>query len=475
MAGFSGPAIVSADLKLAIDPADDVCNGGKSVMSDLVGSYDGTLQSGNGLYFDGSNDYVVFPGTGSVDNEISTTIKGSTKYSISLWIYNKDVTAYKSIWGVYNTHELHTYNNGQLWWWHNGGQTIKKTSGIANDTWYHVVCTWNGSTRYLYVDGALGASASDSQATLTNGTNMVIGDQGLAGRYWNGQISDFRLYNCYLDATQVKHLYENPNAVLPAGVSNSELVGWWPIVEGSGTTANDYSGNDNHGTLTNSPKWISGSATVPQTATGFEHTASLAPSSNEGWLDFGTTNNRGSGSYMTITRNSTTIFELDHANYGNGFTWEQWINFSDESIGDGRQQIWDYGTNGDNRIAFSKIGGAQSGTYQFYYRESSSVIGHFNSAAHDPTPGVWYHIVFVKRGTAGEFYLDGNALSVTTTNTFTSTGDINGTFYVGRAVQASESGYDFTGKITGINFYDRSLSHGQILKNYNAKKSRFGK
>ena len=130
MGGFSGPVIQDRTaLKMHLDPIDDTCNGGKSVMSDLASSdvsYDGTLYSGNSYLFDGANDYIVFPGSGSVDNEISTTLKGSTKYSISLWIYNKDVTAYKSIWGINNSHELHTYNNGQLWWWHNGGQTIKK-------------------------------------------------------------------------------------------------------------------------------------------------------------------------------------------------------------------------------------------------------------------------------------------------------------------------------------------------------------
>ena len=479
MGGFSGPVIQDRTaLKMHLDPIDDTCNGGKSVMSDLARSdvsYDGTLYSGNSYLFDGANDYIVFPGSGSVDNEISTTLKGSTKYSISLWIYNKDVTAYKSIWGINNSHELHTYNNGQLWWWHNGGQTIKKTSGIANDTWYHVVCTWDGSTRYLYVDGSLGASASDSQATLTNGTNMCLGDQGLTARYWNGQISDFRLYNCYLDATQVKELYNKPNVVLPGGVSNSELIGWWPLTEGRehNSTALDHSLNNNHGTLTNGPNPISGSATIPQVATGHVVSASLVDSPNKGWFDFDADTNRGSGSYMAISRESSTVFELDHANYGSGFTWEQWINFSEDVSGDGRQQIWDYGTNGDNRIAFSKIGGGNAGTYQFYYRESSEVRAHFNSASHDPTPGVWYHLVFVKRGTAGEFYLDGVPLSVTTTTIYGSAGDITGTFYVGRAVQASESGYDFVGKIGFIRFYEKPLSQKQIILNYQSMKSRF--
>ena len=38
----------------------------------------------------------------------------------------------------------------------------------------------------------------------------------------------------------------------------SGLVGWWPLDEDSGTTAHDYSGNENHGTLTNGPVWAVG-------------------------------------------------------------------------------------------------------------------------------------------------------------------------------------------------------------------------
>jgi hypothetical protein len=42
-------------------------------------------------------------------------------------------------------------------------------------------------------------------------------------------------------------------------VAKSEgLVGWWTFDEGSGTTARDSSGNNNHGTLMNGPTWTQG-------------------------------------------------------------------------------------------------------------------------------------------------------------------------------------------------------------------------
>ncbi len=46
---------------------------------------------------------------------------------------------------------------------------------------------------------------------------------------------------------------------LHAGVpAAGSLLGYWPFDEGSGETANDLSGNGNHGTLVAGPKWVNG-------------------------------------------------------------------------------------------------------------------------------------------------------------------------------------------------------------------------
>ncbi len=42
--------------------------------------------------------------------------------------------------------------------------------------------------------------------------------------------------------------------------AQAELLGWWRFDEGSGLTVNDYSGNENHGTVEGTPEWGSGPA-----------------------------------------------------------------------------------------------------------------------------------------------------------------------------------------------------------------------
>ena len=55
----------------------------------------------------------------------------------------------------------------------------------------------------------------------------------------------------------VYSLSTSPNPLTP-GLRDKGLVGYWSFDEGSGTTAYDYSGNNNHGTLINGPTWTQG-------------------------------------------------------------------------------------------------------------------------------------------------------------------------------------------------------------------------
>jgi hypothetical protein len=47
-------------------------------------------------------------------------------------------------------------------------------------------------------------------------------------------------------------------SLAPTGTTKAELVGWWRFDEGSGTVANDSSGNGNDGTFNGDPQWAAG-------------------------------------------------------------------------------------------------------------------------------------------------------------------------------------------------------------------------
>ena len=81
-------------------------------------------------------------------------------------------------------------------------------------------------------------------------------------------MSDVRIYNTALSLSDISTIYNKPTTVLPGTISGSQLVGWWPLTDGTGTNASDSSGNNETAAFTNSPMWISSSADLPQSALG---------------------------------------------------------------------------------------------------------------------------------------------------------------------------------------------------------------
>lgn len=89
-----------------------------------------------------------------------------------------------------------------------GDDTAKTISGLAINTWYHVVITQNGGTTTYYVNGnSLGTSSKNSLAIPT-GSYLQIGydaDRGMGA--FNGKLSNVQIWNSVLTAAQVKELY----------------------------------------------------------------------------------------------------------------------------------------------------------------------------------------------------------------------------------------------------------------------------
>ena len=62
------------------------------------------------------------------------------------------------------------------------------------------------------------------------------------------------------------------------------LVGWWRFDEGSGSDANDSSGNDNNGTLNGNPQWVAGK--IEPYALDFDGSGDYVDVPGSGSLDF---------------------------------------------------------------------------------------------------------------------------------------------------------------------------------------------
>ena len=67
----------------------------------------------------------------------------------------------------------------------------------------------------------------------------------------NGKLDEFALYNSTLSASDITAIYNSGAPANQAGDSN--LVAYWRMEEGAGTSIGDSSSNSNTATLTNGP------------------------------------------------------------------------------------------------------------------------------------------------------------------------------------------------------------------------------
>ncbi|MFA5141800.1 MAG: LamG domain-containing protein [Candidatus Woesearchaeota archaeon] len=169
----------------------------------------------NGAYqFDGANDYITIPDSSTLDQS------GANGITFSVWakhgslakknweaIMAKGDTAYR----IHLCGELTACPTvGAFSFGSNGlSDTEIGTSIIPqNDVWYHVAVTYNGSLKVMYINGVQQISEAATGSISLNDYPLSIGENLEAtGRYWNGSLDEFRMWNRSLSAAEISELY----------------------------------------------------------------------------------------------------------------------------------------------------------------------------------------------------------------------------------------------------------------------------
>jgi hypothetical protein len=177
-------------------------------------SYDATEKT---LVFDGSNDYVF---TGNIGNPA-----GAYVHTASFWV-NPDVLG-----GIFmqlgkgadlaaKRFQVAIAASNEITFGINSANTKFASTGISVGSWFHVAYSYNGglsgssSTAYkLYVNGVsiTGPTSGTNTVALNLNANAVLAigaDHFGAGTLFNGQISNFKLYDVALTADEAKRLYD---------------------------------------------------------------------------------------------------------------------------------------------------------------------------------------------------------------------------------------------------------------------------
>ncbi|MGK7893104.1 MAG: LamG-like jellyroll fold domain-containing protein [Xenococcus sp. (in: cyanobacteria)] len=199
------------------------------------------------LTFDGKGDYVDVPNHPNPTQAIT----------ISCWAKSNTPTwnNYGFLVSQRNAFILHPNAGGKsihFYIFSAGGwrATAVNPTDIDITEWHHYAGTFDGHSIRIYIDGDEAARVDWSGTIALDNGSMFIGwDDGVAGRYFDGQITEVRLWDY---ARREQEIKGDMNQRLVG--NEPKLLGYWPLNEGSGNIAYDKTANGKNGEI-NGATW----------------------------------------------------------------------------------------------------------------------------------------------------------------------------------------------------------------------------
>lgn len=169
-----------------------------------------TYSSSNGgiFYFNDSNSVSIIPNSNSLNPTTGLTIESWVKFNQDSadFIFEKgNVNTQYSLFSHGNDITFRTYHAADNSY--HSTSPSKSSLGISNNTWHHIVGSWDGSTKKIYVDGIFRSGVSKSGDLITRTTGAAVGRFGgtTTGYYFGGYIPIIRVYNKGLSAQEIEH------------------------------------------------------------------------------------------------------------------------------------------------------------------------------------------------------------------------------------------------------------------------------
>lgn len=244
----------------------------------------------------GSCRYGVFDSADShyIQRNDSNSLDLDGRFTIALWVRPRSrPSELMSILSKDENYEFHLKPNGRVnWWWQTSGPSATRefdsTTAVPLDSWSHVAIRFAPGDQRIYINGVLAGSASFSGTPRSNGDPLQLGqDQGYAGRYFNGDLDELRIYSQALSAAQIQALAQE-RATCAGEIHHYEF---------------SYASN----ALTCQPHGVTLKACTDAACSGqsaAEASLTLAPS---GWLGGDSVSFTGSGAFSLAIRSAGTV------------------------------------------------------------------------------------------------------------------------------------------------------------------------
>ncbi len=381
---------------------------------------------GSALELDGNNDYIDAGDINSVEGVSALTACAwfnTTDGDGGGLVGKNDLTATPSdrTWILYkniasDTITFYVTNTAASW-----DAQIDGSTAVHDGKWHHVCGVYDGTNDLmLYIDGiSEGTIIGTEPSSIRSNSQTVKMGVWDTSRYLNSLIDDIRIYDYALSQEQVAFIF-----------NRGKPVAYYKLDEGTGTTANDSSGNNlTINTFSGDTSWASGK--------------------------------RNSALYFDGT--SDVIYRDDTTNSPFDITEELTIAF------------WFNATQLDGvyRTILTKGDSGQGEDNNYYCTLDNAnrvlcAIGNTVTTEGVTMPSdvlstnIWYHVAFTIDGSKIKRYMDG-VLDDEINQTITPVVN-NGRFTIGAY---SNGTYSFPGYIDDIKIYNYALTKQQLLNDYN--------
>jgi hypothetical protein len=229
--------------------------GSGTTLADSAGSNTGTISNatwstdgvfGHGsLSFNGNNSWVTVPSSSSLNLTSGMTLEAWVKpTTVGSWeaVLFKEATSDLS-YALYASD-----TSGDPSGWVYSGNASDATSGTAMtpNVWTHLAATFDGTTLSLYVNGHLAATRTLSAPIKTSTGPLRIGGDSIFGEYFEGLISEVRVYNRALNSGEILSDMSTPIGGTPESTPPTISI-TTPTGTVSGNTTLTVSAADNVG------------------------------------------------------------------------------------------------------------------------------------------------------------------------------------------------------------------------------------
>ena len=193
-----------------------------STADDAHSTNNGTISAGVTINQTGTLGRAYdFNGTSS-NVDFGTACRPTTALSISLWFNTADISneqqlignaGYSTGWCGYRVTIGNTgFINFMLGT--NSGTVLDKSYGSGKDdgAWHHVVCTWDGSNAYIYIDNVKStASVMSTPINYGGADELRAGSNGDAtAMFYGGLLDEICIYDRAITEAEVAVLYGKP-------------------------------------------------------------------------------------------------------------------------------------------------------------------------------------------------------------------------------------------------------------------------